>query len=84
MVPPKEGRTTRVIDETYLQYLEAKIRANPNAVVAPLVANITLPPGNQLEEGLSSWWRVPCIHTVFHHIGASWVVVICKHIGISQ
>jgi len=51
MVPPKEGRTTRVIDETYLQYLEAKIRANPNAVVAPLVVNITLPPGNQLEEG---------------------------------
>ena len=51
MVPPKEGRTTRVIDETYLQYLEAKIRANPNAVVAPLVANITLPPGNHLEEG---------------------------------
>ena len=50
MVPPKEGRATRVVDETYLQYLEAKIRANPNAIVAPLVGNIVLPPGHRLEE----------------------------------
>jgi len=56
MIPPKEGRTTRVIDEAYLQYLEAKIRANPNAVVAPLVTNITLPPGNQLEEGILEYY----------------------------
>ena len=44
MVPPKDGRIIRETDENYLQHLEAKIKANPHAVVAPLVANISLPP----------------------------------------
>ena len=61
MVPPKDGRIIREIDENYLQHLEAKIKANPHAVVAPLVANITLPPGSQLEEGNLEYYEFEMI-----------------------
>lgn len=34
----------------YLEHLEKHIQASPNAIVAPLVANISLPPGTKFEE----------------------------------
>ena len=45
MVGPGEGRSARPVDEHYLKVLEERIRAAPNAIVAPLVANVHFPQG---------------------------------------
>ena len=45
MVGPGEGRSARPVDEHYLKVLEERIRAAPNAIVAPLVANVQFPQG---------------------------------------